>query len=275
MPSLASLGFPDASLPLSLLSALGPSSRTVACGVLGLCLHERALGTRSSFVGRYGLRFNETRTSEDYGYNLAADLLCDNGAERTAAVGEVVVNVCGRPGSITSAAGRNFEWDQRVCGFVDNTIWAVDLARRHRPGSDRVTRSILHALLVVYVKLCCIQAQAPWYAEQAMEYAKKFYHLCYRRWYVPVFASMESKLGPETTGVIIRAFAGQDYLTPPADFEPELGFDEFMGILRTEEYDPDRIYDVWERMSESPELRALMDANEETGACARGYRERR
>jgi hypothetical protein len=55
----------------------------------------------------------------------------------------------------------------------------------------------------------------------------------------------------------------------------ELGFDEFMGILRTEEYDPDRIFDVWERMSESPELRALMDANEETGACARGYRERR
>ena len=230
---------------------------------------------RRSFVERYGLRFNETRTSEDYGYNLAADLLCDNGAERTAAVGEVVVNVCGRPGSITSAAGRNFEWDQRVCGFVDNTIWAVDLARRHRPGSDRVTRSILHALLVVYVKLCCIQAQAPWYAEQAMEYAKKFYHLCYRRWYVPAFASMEEKLGPETTGVIIRAFAGQDYLTPPADFEPELGFDEFMGILRTEEYDPDRIFDVWERMSESPELRALMDANEETGACARGYRERR
>jgi hypothetical protein len=43
-----------------------------------------------------------------------------------------------------------------------------------------------------------------------MEYAKKFYHLCYRRWYVPAFASMESKLGPETTGVIIRAFAGQD-----------------------------------------------------------------
>ena len=83
------------------------------------------------------------------------------------------------------------------------------------------------------------------------------------------------RLGPETTGVIIRAFAGQDYLTPPADFEPELGFDEFMGLLRTEEYDPDRIYDVWERMSESPELRALMDANEETGACARGYRERR
>ena len=175
------------------------------------------------------MRFNDTRTSEDYGYNLAADLLCDNGAERTAAVGEVVVNVCGRPGSITSAAGRNFEWDQRVCSFVDNTIWAVDLARRHRPGSDRVTRSVLHALLVVYVKLCCIRAQAPWYAEQAMEYAKKFYHLCYRRWYVPAFASMESKLGPETTGVIIRAFAGQDYLTPPADFEPELGFDEFMG----------------------------------------------
>ena len=150
-----------------------------------------------------------------------------------------------------------------------------DLARRHRPDSDGVTRSVLHALLVVYVKLCCIRAQAPWYAEQAMEYAKKFYHLCYRRWYVPVFASMESKLGPETTGVIIRAYAGQDYLTPPADFEPELGFDEFMGILRTEEYDPDRIFDVWERMSESPELRALMDANEETGACARGYRERR
>ena len=63
MPSLASLGFPDASLPLSLLSALGPSSRTVVCGVLGLCPHERALGTRRSFVERYGLRFCDARNT--------------------------------------------------------------------------------------------------------------------------------------------------------------------------------------------------------------------
>ena len=50
--------------------------------------------------------------------------------------------------------------------------------------------------------------------------------------------------------------------------------DEFLKIMRTEEYDPDHIYDIWAKMAESPEMKALMDMNEVTGVCSRGYRER-
>jgi hypothetical protein len=41
--------------------------------------------------------------------------------------------------------------------------------------------------------------------------------------------------------------------------------------MKTEEYDPDHIYDVWEEMARSPEMRARMEMNEETGVCRRGY----
>lgn len=229
---------------------------------------------RRSFIDRYDLRFNGTRANEDYGYNLAVDLLCDSENERTYTIPEAVVDVHENPHSITGTADRNFAWDQRLCGFADNSIWAVDFAKRYRPDSGEVDRNILRALLIIYSYLCVIAAKAPMYTDQAFEYAKKYYHQCYRRWYIPAFASMEKNLKPETTKMIFETFAKQKFFPLPEDFEPFLGFDEFLKIMRTEEYDPDHIYDVWAKMAESPEMKALMDMNEVTGVCSRGYRER-
>ena len=225
---------------------------------------------RRSFIERYGIRFNDTRANEDFGYNLAVDLLCDNEAERTCTLPNAVVNVHMNPGSITNYGG-NFEWDQRLCGIIDSTIWAVELARKYRPDSDEVSRQVLRVLLITYCYWNIIAIKAPEYADQAWEYAKKYYHLCYRRRYVPAFASMEEKLRPETTKDIFDVFEKQGYFALPEGHEPLISFDEFLGRMKTEEYDPDHIYDVWEEMSRQPEMRGRMEMNEESGVCRRGY----
>ena len=224
---------------------------------------------RRSFTERYGIRFNGTRANEDFGYNLAVDLICDNEAEQILNLPDVVGHVHMNPGSITNHG--SFEWDQHLCGMIDNAIWAVGLAKRYRPDSDEVSRRVLQVLLIAY---CCwniIVISAPEYADQAWEYTKKYYHLCYRRWYVPAFASMEEKLKPETTKDIFNVFAREQHITLPDGHDPVLPFDEFLRRMKTEEYDPDHIYDVWAEMSKSPEMRARMEMNEESGVCRRGY----
>ena len=229
---------------------------------------------RRSFIERYDIRFNGTRANEDYGYNLAVDLLCDNDDEQTCRLPEAVVNVHKNPKSITAAGGQ-FKWDQRICGFIDNTIWAVGLAEKHRPDSDAVSIEILRVLLITYCYWCIIAECAPEYAAQAWEYAKKYYHLCYRKHYCPAYESMEKKLTPETTPLIFEAFSKHGYFALPEGCEPAVSFDEFIYRMQTEEYDPDHIYDVWDQMAKSPEMRSRMELNEETGVCEKGYAARK
>ena len=254
------------------LATLDESGEVLRTGSGGVSMDGKLF--RLSFVDRYGLRFNGTRANEDFGYNMAVDLLCDNDAEQTCTIPETVVDVYCNPKSITAFGDRQFAWDQRFCGLVDNTIWAVDLAKRYRPDSEAVSVQVLRMLLVSYSYWCVIRENAPEYADQAWEYAKKYYHLCYRRWYVPAFASMEKRLKPETTRQIFDAFEKVHFFSLPEGCEPAISFDEFLRRMKTEEYDPDHIYEVWAKMAESPEMRSRMEKNVETGVCERGYAER-
>ena len=229
---------------------------------------------RRSFVERYGLRFNGSRINEDYGYNLAVDLLCDNDDEKTHAVPESVVRVFKSPHSITAFNDRQFKWDQRLCGLIDNSIWAFDLVKGYRPDSPLLRLHILRVLLIGYAYWCVIQANAPEFADQAWEYVKKYYHTCYLANRIPAYASMESKVRPETTDDIFRVYAERGFFHLPEGTAPPLTFDEFLERMRSEEYDPEHIYDVWEEMARSPEMRARMAANVEHGACEPGYTEK-
>ena len=250
-------------------------------GVSGEPLSHRAGGAsmdgklfRRAFAERYHLRFNGSRANEDYGYNLAVDLLCDNDKEMTQSVPDTVVHVFRNPRSITSCNDSQFVWDQRLCGFIDNSIWAFDLAKRYRPASGLLRVHILRVLVFSYAYWCAIKLNAPEFADQAWEYVKKYYHTCYLPNRIPAYESMERKVRPETTKEIFETYAKLRYVRLPDAAEPPLSFGEFLERMRSEEYDPNRIYDVWEEMASSPEMRERMRANEEVGVCERGYTQR-
>ena len=248
----------------------------------GETLSQRAWGAsmdgklfRRSFVEHYRLRFNGSRANEDYGFNLAVDLLCDNDGEKTQEVADILVHVHKNPHSITAFNDGQFRWDQRLCGLVDNSIWAFDLVKGYRPESPLLRVHILRVLLICYVCWCNIRVSAPEFANQAWEYVKKYYHASYLPNRIPAYESMERKVRPETTWEIFKTFGKFKTLRLPEGVEPPLGFDEFLERMRSEDYDPERIYDVWEEMASSPEMRARMVANEECGVCQRDYAQRR
>ena len=255
---------------LEMRGAAGEAGPTRAGGV-------RMVGKlyRRAFAQRYGLRFNGSRANEDYGYNLAVDLLCDNDGERTRDVADIVAHVHKNPRSITAVGDGQFRWDQRLCGLIDNSIWAFDLAGRHRPESRLLRAHILRVLLIAYAYWCVIKVSAPEFADQAWEYVKKYYHTCYLLNRIPAFESMERKVRPETTKDIFDTFEKHGFFRLPEGAEPPIGFDGFLELMRSEPYDPERIYDVWEKMASAPEMRRRMAENEEVGVCERGYYERK
>ena len=49
---------------------------------------------------------------------------------------------------------------------------------------------------------------------------------------------------------------------------PCMGIKEFFDKLHEEEYDENRIHEVWEKMNADPETKKLMQNNIECGVCA-------
>ena len=44
-----------------------------------------------------------------------------------------------------------------------------------------------------------------------------------------------------------------------------------MDKLKEEPYDPEHIYEVWEKMANDPETKKLIENNETCGVCKKGY----
>ena len=50
-----------------------------------------------------------------------------------------------------------------------------------------------------------------------------------------------------------------------------MGIKEFMDKLHEEDYDPDHIYTIWDKMWSDEETRKLMQNNIDCGVCKEGY----
>ncbi len=226
---------------------------------------------RRDFIDSYGIRFNGTRANEDMGYNMLVSLLCDNPNEQIHSVSDVVCKVYRMPDSITHAGNGQFVWDQMFCGLVDNFIWALDEAKSYRPFSVAVIDKILLGLFICYTYWSAISVEKPAFAAQSWEYAKKYYHQCYRTFYHPAFARMETNLSADIGERIIATLAEKQYLKLAEGFVPPINFREFLTRLKDDNYDPEQIRRIWAQMKRSPETRACVERNEIVGVCPKGY----
>ena len=222
---------------------------------------------RRSFVERYKIRFNSTRANEDTGFNAIVRMLCDNPAEQVRFIPEAVYYWHHKPGSITRINNGQYAYDQCLCGWVDNMIYAIEHVRRAKPFSGASAQQTAQTLIHLYFYWVETVARKPVFMAQNWEYVKKFYHLCYK--------SIEDNITDEVFSQLFSVAAAQKYQSGSMmGFIPALGVREFMDKLRGEEYDPQHIYDIWEEMKQNPETRALIENNEACGVCKSGYTNR-
>ena len=219
---------------------------------------------RRDFIERYKIRFNETRANEDTGYNTWVKLLCDNQNEQIRFIPETVYFWHNKKDSITRINDGQYAYDQCFCGWTDNMIYAIKNAKKQRPFSGTINQQIVGIMLNLYYYWIEVVARKPVFADQNWEYIKKFYHTCYKKIEEDItdevlsemfsVASMEKHRGGSLIGII-----------------PCIGIREFLDKVKTDEYDENHIYEVWDRMEQDPETKKLMDNNRTCGVCPEDY----
>ena len=216
------------------------------------------------FIDHYKIRFNETRANEDTGFNNIVKLLCDNPAEQVRYITECVYYWHNKENSITRINDGQYAYDQCLCGWTDNMIYAIEHVRKHKPFSGAAIQHTVSCLLNLYYYYIETIARKPVFADQNWEYIKKFYHQCYKR--------IEDDISDEVLGDMFSMCSQEKWASGALlGIVPHIGIYEFMEKLRTEEYDPDEIYRVWERMENNPETKKLIENNEACGVCKKGY----
>lgn len=222
---------------------------------------------RRAFVDQYKIRFNETRANEDTGFNTIVKLLCDNPMEQVRYIQECVYYWHNKTDSITRINDCQYNYDQSLCGWTDNMIYAINHVRKHKPFSGASIQWTVSCMLNLYYYFIETVARKPVFADQNWEYIKKYYHACYKR--------IEDDISDEVFGQMFSACSQEKWASGTLlGIVPHIGIHEFMNKLREEPYDPDDIYKVWERMEEDPETKKLIENNEKCGVCPKGYTNR-
>lgn len=219
---------------------------------------------RREFINHYKIRFNETRANEDTGFNNIVKLLCDNPMEQVRYINECVYYWHNKKDSITRINDNQYNYDQCLCGWTDNMIYAIDHVRKCKPFSGTAIQHTVSVMLQLYFYYIETVARKPVFAEQNWEYVKKFYHTCYKR--------IEEDISDEIFGEMFSMCSQEKWASGSLlGIVPHIGIHEFMEKLKKEEYNPDHIYEIWEKMEKDPETKKLIENNEKCGVCKKGY----
>ena len=214
---------------------------------------------KRDFIVQNKIHFNDTRANEDTGFNTWVRLLCSNEQNRVHWINEVVYYWHEKEDSITRINNCQYSFDQSFCGWTDNMIYAITEARKAQPFNGYIDQWTLECMIQLYSYYIETIARNPVFADQNWEYVKKYYHTCYK--------NIESKISDEMLAMVysmnMQNSWGSGKMT---GIIPEIGIKEFMEKLHTEKYDPDHIYDVWEKIPQE-----LIKNNEDCGVCPKNY----
>ena len=214
---------------------------------------------RRDFIEKYKIRFNETRANEDTGFNTWVRLICDRPDEQVKAIPEATYFWHNKVDSITRINNGQYQYDQCLCGWTDNMIYAIQNARKIRPFNGTITQWIVHVMIELYYYYVECHKNKPVFAEQAWEYVKKFYNTCYK--------SIKDTISDEAFSEMFSMDSMNKWQQGGLiGVIPHIGIREFMTKLENEEYNPDDIYKVWEKIPED-----LKQNNIKCGVCPEGY----
>lgn len=214
---------------------------------------------RRDWINKYKIRFNDTRANEDTGFNTWVRLILDRPDEQLRFIPETTYMWHNKENSITRINDGQYGYDQCMCGWTDNMIYAIQNAKKARPFNGQITQWTVHVMMELYYYYIECYKKKPVFAEQEWEYVKKFYHTCYKE----VEDSISDEVFSEMFSMASMGKWSQGSLL---GIVPHVGIREFMNRLSEEEYNPDHIYNVWDKIP--VELRMN---NVQCGVCTDNY----
>lgn len=215
---------------------------------------------KREFIDRYKIRFNDTRANEDTGFNTIVRLLCSNNPNEIVHwINEVVYYWHEKMDSITRINNCQYQFDQSFCGWTDNMIYAIQFAKKVQPFNGYIDQWTLECMMQLYTYYIETVAKNPVFAEQNWEYVKKFYHTCYKK----IEHIITDEMLAMSYSMVMQGKSAGGVMM---GIIPCIGVKEFLEKLKTEPYDENDIYKVWEKLPKD-----LIENNEKCGVCKKGY----
>lgn len=217
---------------------------------------------RRDWIERNHIYMNDTRANEDTGFNTWVRLLCDNQNEQVIFINDLTYYWHMKEDSITRINDGQYGFDQCMCGWTDNMIWAIQNAKKTRPFSGAVIQQIATVMINLYFYHIETHARKPVFEKQNWEYTKKFYHTLYKK--------IEDDISEEVLSQLYSmAMMQKSQSGDLVGIIPYIGIKEFFDKLKADKYNPDDIYTVWEEMPKD-----LIENNIKCGVCKEGYTNR-
>ena len=218
---------------------------------------------RRDFINKYKITFNSTRANEDTGFNTKVRLLCSNNQNEIVHwINEPVYFWHEKEDSITRINNGQYSFDQSFCGWTDNMIEAIQFAKKIQPFNGYIDQWTMECMMNLYTYYIETVARNEVFAAQNWEYVKKFYHTCYKK--------IEDNITDEMLSVAysqkMQASWGDGHMI---GIIPCMGVKEFFEKIKSEEYNPNDIYDIWDNLPSE-----LIKNNEDCGVCPKGYTKR-
>jgi len=130
---------------------------------------------KRSFIDKYGIRFNETRANEDYGFNTLCRLVASQD-EKIVSTQDVTHFWHYKHDSITREKDHDYIHNKAVIGMIDNMTWAIKRAQAIAPKKEKVTDYwAVKTLAEIYCYYLHVLTFAPQYGAQSLERAKRYY----------------------------------------------------------------------------------------------------
>jgi len=178
---------------------------------------------RREFLEKNDIRFIDSRASnQDTGFNALVKMYCSE--EQICYTDDCTYIWNYREDSITRIGDYQYEYDQSICGYVDNMIYVASHVSSHSPERD-LSKWLLFILVSLYSKYNMILTRCPIFAEQCWYYIRKFYH--------SIFASMYRGLPElEEKSIIFQILKEQNETPEMENVIPQFTFYQYVGSLR-------------------------------------------
>ena len=133
---------------------------------------------RRSFINKYNIRFNETRSNEDAGFNAKVKLVA-NDDEQICFMDEPAYYWCVNPNSITRVNNYEYTYHQSFEGYVLNMVDAIYHTRSVQPFNKDVDIFAIQTMAFLYVYFLETKSRDPRFIEQNFQWCQKYYTMVF------------------------------------------------------------------------------------------------
>lgn len=144
--------------------------------------HEPTLGWvhgkifRRSFLEKNGIKFNSTRSCEDFGFNSKVFAIA--GEEKMFNIGAFVYVWTNGENTIARINKSQYRYDQCFRGMLENNIDTLKFMEKHKVDYAKCEQHVVTTLIEAFFLYNEVLANAPDFNEQSWYYCRKYYHYC-------------------------------------------------------------------------------------------------